>query len=137
MIRVKLDQDLLGLSALLEQRSGARVKDCFQEQDLVYFIVAAGEAGKAIGRNGVHVQALQQQLQKKIKVIEYRDSPAEFVRSLVAPLSIEEVREEGDLLLLHDHNKKTKGLLIGREGRNLRLLNRAVQRFFPKEVKVV
>jgi N utilization substance protein A len=100
-------------------------------------LVAAGEAGKAIGRNGAHVQQLQQQLKKKIKIIEYRDSPAEFVRSLIAPLRVEEVREEGELLLLQDHNKKTKGLLIGREGKNLRILNRAMQRFFPKEVKVI
>ncbi|MEK6951173.1 MAG: NusA-like transcription termination signal-binding factor [Nanoarchaeota archaeon] len=137
MIRVKLDQDVVGLTALLEQRSGARVKDCFKEQETIYFVVATGEAGKAIGRNGVHVQQLQQQLQKKIKVIEYHDSPAEFVRNLIAPLRVEEVREEGELLLLQDHNKKTKGLLIGREGKNLRILNRAVQRFFPKEVKVI
>jgi len=136
-MRLKLDRDIVGLSALLEQRSGARVKDCFNDEETVYFIVAAGEAGKAIGRNGIHAQQLQQQLQKKIKVIEYRDSAVEFVRSLVAPLQVEEVRQEGKLLLLQDHNKKTKGLLIGREGRNLKVLNRAVQRFFPKEVKVI
>lgn len=137
MVRIKLDQDEVGLSSLLERRSGALVKDCFKEEDTIYFIVAAGEAGKAIGRNGVHVQGLQEQLQKKIKVIEYRDTAAEFVRNVIAPLRVEEVREEGEQLLLQDSNRKTKGLLIGRGGKNLQLINRAVQRFFPKEVKVV
>ncbi len=137
MVRIKLDQDEVGLSSLLERRSGALVKDCFKEEDTIYFIVAAGEAGKAIGRNGVHVHQLQEQLQKKIKVIEYRDTAAEFVRNVIAPLRVEEVREEGEQLLLQDPNRKTKGLLIGRGGKNLQLINRAVQRFFPKEVRVV
>ncbi len=136
-MRVKLDQESVGWSSLLERRTGAQVKDCFQDEETIYFIVGTGEIGKAIGTGGVHVHQLQQELRKKIKVIEYHELPSQFVRNVIYPSRVEEVVDEGDYLLLKDPHKKTKGLLIGRGGKNLKLINRAVQRFFNKEVKVV
>ncbi len=52
--------------------------------------------------------------------------------------ALREIKEEAGDVIIRDDNKKTKSLLIGREGRNLKLLNRAVRRFFSvNEVKVI
>lgn len=136
MERVKLDQEVLGLSSLMERLTGARVKDCFREQDMVYFVVAPGELGKAVGKGGIHVKRVQQELGKKIRIIEFSPSIHEFVRNIIYPLQVEKIIEE-DSIILQESNRRTKSLLIGREGRNLKLINRAVRRFFNKEVKVV
>ena len=60
-----------------------------------------------------------------------------FVKKLIYPLQAETVAEEDGAIFIKDSNKKTKSLLIGRGGKNLKLLNRAVQRFFSKEVKIL
>ena len=135
--RFKLDQDMLGLSSILERKTGVSVKDCFQEDGVVYFIVPPGQLGKALGRGGENIRALQNHLGKKIKVIEFREQVADFVRNVIYPLKVEGITEDDEAILIKDSNYQTKSVLIGREGKNLRVLNRAVQRFFGKEVKVV
>ncbi len=137
MVRVKLDQEMAGLSSVMEKISGARVKDCFQDEDTVYFIVALGEIGKAIGKGGMNIRRVEGELHKKVRVVEFREQVQDFVRNLVYPVSVEEIAEEESVIVLKDRSPKTKGLLIGRNGKNLRFMNRAVQRFFNKEVKVI
>ena len=138
MARVKLDQDLLGLSTIMERLSKARVKDCFKFEETIYFVVATGEMGKAVGKGGVTIKRISQELGKKIRVIEYRDNVISFVKNVIYPLKVEEIVEEEGVILLKDSSKKIKSLLIGRDAKNLNLLNRAVKRFFNvKEVKVV
>ena len=137
MSRIKLDSDSLGWSSLLERLTGTHVKDCFKEDEMIYFVVHPGELGKAVGRAGMMVKRVQDELGKRIKVIEYRESAIEFVKNVIYPLSVEEIIEESASIILRDTNKKTKSLLIGRDGKNLHVINRAVQRFFNKEVKVI
>lgn len=140
MERLKLDQETLELSSLMERITNARVKDCFKDEanETIYLIVAPGELGKAIGKGGSNIRLVQEKVGKKVRVIEYSDNLATFVRNLIYPLNVAEISEEAGNLIIRDESKKTKSLLIGREGRNLKLLNRAVRRFFNvNEVKVV
>ncbi len=136
MARLKLDQDSLGLSSLFERLTKVRVKDCFRSEDTVYFVVAAGDAGKAIGKGAANIKKVQSSLGKKIRVIEYRDNVCSFVKNLIYPLTVEEIVEEDGGVVLRDSNYGIKSKLIGRNHKNLQILNRAVQRFFNKEVKV-
>jgi len=137
MVRVKLDQETLGLSSLMERITRARVKHCFRDEDTVYFIVAPGELGKAIGKNGVNIKRVQQELGKRIKVIEFRDDPLIFVKNIIYPVRVEEIVLEGEEVLIKDNSKKIKGQLIGRDKSNLNLINKITKRFFDLDVKVV
>ena len=130
MGRLKLDTDSLGLGAIMERITRARVKDCFKEDDIFYFIVASGELGKAVGKGGSSIRKVQEELGKKIKVIEFRNNLATFVRNVIFPLKVEEIIEEEGIVKIKERSKKTKSLLIGRDGKNLKLINRAVKRFF-------
>ena len=137
--RLKLDQDTLGLSSLLERITGAKVKDCFKDEegDIIYFVVGRGELGKAVGKNGFNIKKVQEALNKRVRVIEYHDNVVEFVKNIIYPFQVEEIVVQDNVVLVKDSSKKTKSLLIGREGRNLKLINRAVKRFFNMEVKIV
>ena len=130
MGRLKLDTDSLGLGAIMERITRARVKDCFKEDDIIYFIVASGELGKAVGKGGSSIRKVQEELGKKIKVIEFRNNLAAFVKNVIFPLKVEEIIEEEGIVKIKERSKKTKSLLIGRDGKNLKLINRAVKRFF-------
>ena len=136
MARIKLDQEAMGYSLVMEQLTHVHVKDCFREEDMVYFVVATGELGRAVGKGGVVIKRVQEQLGKKVRVIEYRDNPVDFVKNVIYPLTAQEVIEEESKIIIRDGSTKTKSLLIGRNARNLQFINKAVHRFFDKEVTV-
>ncbi|MBI2582534.1 NusA-like transcription termination signal-binding factor [Candidatus Woesearchaeota archaeon] len=128
----------MGLSLLMERVTRAKVKDCFtDEEGNIFFVVAAGEAGKAIGKGASNIKRLQQELQRKIRVIEYSDDVVGFVKNIIYPLRVQSIKEESEAVIINETNKKAKSLLIGRQGKNLKLINRAVKRFFNLEVKVI
>lgn len=138
MKRVKLDQEMFGLSSLMERITGTRVKDCFKDDEgSIYFVVARGFLGKAVGKGGINIKKVEKNLGRKVRVIEHRENAADFVRNIIYPLKVEEISEDEDSVIIKDSNRKTKSALIGRGGKKLQLINRAVKRFFNKEVKVV
>ncbi len=128
----------MGLSSLMERITKAKVKDCFtDEEGSIFFVVAPGEIGKAIGKGASNIKRLQQELQRKIRIIEYNDNVVEFVKNIIYPLHVQSITEEQNVIIIKETNKKAKSLLIGRQGRNLKLIDRAVKRFFQHEIKVI
>ncbi len=128
----------MGLSSLMERITKAKVKDCFtDEEGSIFFVVAPGEIGKAIGKGASNIKRLQQELQRKIRIIEYHDNVVEFVKNIIYPLHVQSITEEQGVIIIKETNKKAKSLLIGRQGRNLKLIDRAVKRFFQHEIKVI
>ncbi|MFA6461808.1 MAG: NusA-like transcription termination signal-binding factor [Candidatus Woesearchaeota archaeon] len=139
-VRLRLDQDTLALSSILERIAKVRVKDCFKDDsnEMIYFVVDSGELGKAIGKGGVNIRILQTELNKRVRIIEYHDNVVDFIRGFIHPAEVAEVVQEDHIINIKDENRKTKSLLIGRDGKNLKLLNRAVKRFFNiEEVKII
>jgi len=137
LARVKLNQENFGLSSIMERITRAKVKDCFKDEDTIYFVVGIGELGKAIGKGGINIKKAQQEFGKKIKVIEFRNDPVSFARNLIYPLKVEEIVLEGEEVLIKDNNKKVKGQIIGRDRSNLIFINQIMKRFFNVEIKVV
>ncbi len=136
MVRLKLDSETWGLTSLFEKFTRARVKDCFVDGEIIYFIVAPGEMGKALGKGAINIKKLNLKIGKSLRIIEYDETVAKFVKNVIMPVKVETVEIRENKLILRDSSKKTKSLLIGREGRNLKAINRAVKRFFPFEVVV-
>ena len=139
MVRLKLDLETTGYSLIVERMTGARVKDCFRDDtdETIYFVVSFGDLGKALGKGGSNIKRIQERLGKRIKIIEYRNTVVGFVKNVIYPLKVESIEQKDGVIIIRDNNKKTKSLLIGRQGKNLKLLNRAVKRFFNiTEVKI-
>ena len=136
MGKIILDQEALGLSSIFERISRARVTDCFKDEDTIYFIISQGFMGKALGKGAINVKKMQQKYNKKIKLVEHSDDVVKFIRNFIAPLKVESIIQDGDVIEIKDSSKKTKSLLIGRGGKNLDLLKRAVNRFFPVEITI-
>ena len=138
---ITYDAQLLKAMALFENLTHAKLKDCYQDDVLntMTFVVLPGESGKAIGKKGIVVKKLEYLFKKRIRVVEYTPEKFDFIRNLVQPLQIREITEdEQGIVTLADPDTKTKGLLIGRNGQNLRNLEKNVRRFFEvKEIRVV
>ncbi|MBI4150239.1 NusA-like transcription termination signal-binding factor [Candidatus Woesearchaeota archaeon] len=138
---IKYDAELLKAMSFFEKATYAKLKDCYVDKhiDMVTFVVMPGELGKAVGKGGTNVKRLEQAFKKRIKVVEYADDLLQFIKNMIMPLRVTTVEQQDDVVILHDEDMKTKGLLIGRNAQNLRNLEENVRRFFPalKEIKVV
>ena len=125
------------LMALFESMTGAKVKDCITNEKLI-FIMEENEMGKAIGKNGVNIKRMENMLKKKIKLVEFSSDVLQFVKNMIYPIEIFDVKQENDDLIIHAKDMHTRAMLIGRERQNINHLNDIVRRHFDvKEMKVV
>ncbi len=137
MDKIKITSDDLQIIALLEQMTGARVKDCIIGETNVTIVVETGDIGKAVGQGGRNAKLLEQRLKKRIKIIEYHPELLTFVTAVIAPLRVRDARVEQDIVTLYPADSQTRGALIGRGGSMLRTYENIVKRHFPiKEIKV-
>ncbi len=82
MPEIAFDTATLGYIRLFEERTGARVKDCFETEDKLVVLVYPGDVHKAVGPGGVLVDRLKGMLKKEIQVVEWADDPESLVRNI-------------------------------------------------------
>ncbi len=137
-MKIKYTKELLEVMNLFSSLTGARLKDCFEVDEIIYFVVDEGQIGKAVGKGAVNVKKLQEKLNKKIKIIEFNHDLIKFVKNLIFPLKVNSITEEEGIVELRSDDRQTKGLLIGRNAKNLKIMTDVVKRYFDiMEVKVL
>ena len=122
MSKIKYDINLMKFMQLFENLTRAKLKDCISDEEQLTFIVEENEIGKAIGKGGSNVRRLEGLLKKKIKIAEFNKDIKQFIRNFVMPLQVKEITEENNIITITGFDTKTKGLLIGRERKNLALV---------------
>mgnify|MGYP001578029970 FL=1 len=137
------------LITLFESMTGAKVKDCISNVDMrgsrkdsltnsLIFIMEENEMGKAIGKNGVNIKRMENALKKKIKLIEFNNDVLQFVKNMIYPIEIFDIKQEEDDIIIHGKDTSTKAMLIGRERQNINHLIGIVKRYFNvKDIKVI
>ncbi len=138
MSAIVIDQATIQVMQMFEAFTRVPLKDCVVTESHITFIVPPGEAGRAIGAKGATVKRLEEKLRRRVKVVEFSEDPAIFIRNLLSPLAVKEVHQDpGDVLRIVPQDYRTRGLIIGRNAQNLRAVEAVVQRYFPiKELKV-
>jgi len=135
--KIKYSSDIMQYISMFESLTGAKVKDCIVN-DAIFFIVHENEMGRAIGKQGSNIKRVENTLKKKIKLAEFNSDVKQFVGNLIYPLKAKEIKEEEGIVTIYGSDMKTKGMLIGRDRHNIKLVNDIVKRHFKvEEVKVV
>ena len=118
---VTLSDEAMQFIALFEDETGATARDCLIEDDRLVFLVAAGEMGQAIGPGGQHVQAVEEQLDREIKLVEDAPTAADFVASALSPAAVFNVTisENDDRVAYAEVDDADRGAAIGKDGRNI------------------
>lgn len=129
MMKIKYDINLMKFISLFETLSGAKVKDCISGEPLI-FVVEQGEIAKAIGKNASTLHRIENVLKKKVKIVEFNDDVTLFVKNLISPLKVSDIKEENKIITIRDSDTKTKGILIGRDSKNLNKYKDIVSRYF-------
>ncbi len=139
MARVKYDTALIQAMSLFERVTGAKLKDCMPGKDSgILFVVEQHQAGKAIGRGGERLKKLRALLKRKIKIVEFDPEVTQFVRNLIHPLRVKDVRRDGESVVIEGTSRENRALLIGKGRQNVARYEAIVRRHFDiSELKVV
>jgi N utilization substance protein A len=133
----KFDLDTIRIITLFESVTRTNVKDCFSLNETLVFIVKEGQVSKAVGKGGVNVKKISNMLNKRIKIVEHKSEPVKFIKGFISPIVAEEITVEDGIMTIKVTSTKDKGLLIGRDRKNLNVLNDLVSKYFElKEVKI-
>ncbi len=137
-MRVKYNIKSMRFISIFEMLTGAGVKDCFEHNDRIVFVVKKGDIRKALGIKAKNVDKIEKALKKKIKIVEYSDELEQFIRNVFFPCKIERFEKKDGMILITPKDKHERGKMIGKNAENLRLAEKIVKRFFNnvKEIRI-
>ena len=103
----------------------------------IWFVIKEGGLFKAVGKSGIKVKKLESMVKKKIKVIEFNDDICKFSVNLMYPVKPKNVEFNDGNLEIFVEDSKSKGLLIGRERRNLLNFKEITKKYLDKTLEVI
>ena len=131
---IKISTDEIKYIGLFESMTGATVKDSIFEDNKtkIVYVVKEGDMGLAIGKNGTNAQKVKETLNKPIDIIEYSEDAVKFIKNIIWPVKVKSIhvseRKDGKKIAVLDINKKDKGLVIGKEGKNIDRIKNLLKR---------
>lgn len=130
------DQAIIGFINVFERMTKAKVKDCYFDDGELVMVIMPGMMGLAVGKGGVNIKKFSARAKKKVKLIEYRDDPKEFVERLILPVKAKEVRLDDDVIVVVANNVVEKGKIFGRDKTNFKKIQTLVSKYFKMDVRV-
>ena len=132
-MRVTLDQDTLQTMSMFQKLTGCTVVDSIATDEL-YFVVAEGQFGMAVGKNGSKIKNAEKVFKKQIKIFEYAQDVEKFIKNIVP--DVQEIkRNENEIIIKVKPADRSK--IIGKDGKNIKTINRFLERLYGvKEMKV-
>jgi len=130
-MKLTFDTDTIRIITLFENITHAPVKDCLIDQNTntIYFVVEEGKIGIAIGKNGSSVKHAERAVGKTIKLFEFSRDLVTFVKKLIPQTTSIKVRNMDGKVTVEIHvEKKNRAMVIGRNGRNLKLYKQLLKR---------
>jgi len=119
--------ETIRLLTLFENITNVPVKDCFMNNDVIYYIVEEGKIGLAIGREGTSIKNVEKVIGKRVKVFEYSADPVKFVKKLIPQCKEVKINNSDNTIEIRV-NKRDRGLVIGRGGEKIKVYREILKR---------
>ena len=121
---------------LFENVTGAKVKDCINDEELI-FIIEEGNIKSALGKDNANIKKLESLLKKNIKLIAYSKDVIKFVINLIYPIKPDNIDLKDDVIYITINDAKLKGRVYGRGRERLKKLELIIKKYFNiKEIKI-
>ncbi|MDV3244207.1 MAG: NusA-like transcription termination signal-binding factor [Nitrososphaerales archaeon] len=136
MPEIKLNSDQLSLMSMLHGMTGATARDCVvdEKQNRLIFVVAKGQMGLAIGKDGVSVKKIERAVKRAVEVVEWSDDVSELVKNALGARYVQEVRvsdrPDGTKGVVVVVDPKKKGAALGMGGKNAEKVRLLAKRYF-------
>jgi len=119
--------ETIRLLTLFENITNVPVRDCFINNDVIYYIVEEGKIGLAIGKEGSSIKNVEKVVGKKVKVFEYSTDPVKFVKKLIPQCKEVKINNSDNTVEIRV-NKRDRGLVIGRGGEKIKVYKEILKR---------
>jgi len=129
-MKIILDQNSIELINLFQNLTGATVIDSISEDNELYFVIAEGQYGLAVGKGGVKIKNAEKVFKKTIKVMEYSETLEKFIRNVVP--EAQEINVNGKHVIVKV-KQSDRAKVIGKSGKNIKIINKFLQRLFDVE----
>jgi transcription termination/antitermination protein NusA len=134
--KIKLTPEEFSYLSLFQTITTAVSRDCIidDKMDRVIFVVHRGQMGMAIGKGGSNIKQLQNAITKKIELVEYSENPVNFIRNVFNSDMVQDVRinerVDGTKNVIVVVDSKKKGIVVGKDGRNVDKARIVAKRYF-------
>jgi N utilization substance protein A len=136
MPEIKLSSEQLSLMSMFQSVTGATARDCVVDEKLnrLIFVVAKGQMGLAIGKDGVSVKKLERSVRRPVEVVEWADGVEELMRNALGAKHVQRVeisdRLDGTKGVVVFVDPRKKGAVLGLGGRNAEKVRMLARRYF-------
>ena len=134
---MKLQEKEIMLINALDNQSRVSAKDCLSENNQVTFLVKEEEVGRAIGKNGMNIKNLSNQIKKKIEILPYYDKPEMFLRKNLSKIKFISVQynkmKNSEIIFVELDNENKKKLQ--QENNKLKKIKTLLERNY--EIKTI
>src|SRR3989338_5520073 len=76
---MNLGENEIRMLNALSQVSHVEAKDCMIGEKTISFVVNSGDMGRAIGKGGANIKKLEGTFNKRIEIVEYKETPDAFL----------------------------------------------------------
>jgi N utilization substance protein A len=133
---IKLSSDELSLMSMFQGMTGATARDCVidEKRNRVIFVIAKGQMGLAIGKDGASVKKIERTVRRPVEVVEWADDVEGLVKNSLGAKFVQEVRVSDRLdgtkgvVVIVDSRKK--GAVLGLGGKNAEKVRLLARRYF-------
>lgn len=133
-MKVTLDQNTIQMISIFHNLTGTNVVDCLNEEDCIYFVVAEGQYGLAVGKAGAKIKNAERVFKKAIKVFEHSQDLEKFLHNLIPEIESMEMRNK---VIFVKVSSSDRARTIGKAGKNVKVINKLLSRLFDvEELKV-
>jgi transcription termination/antitermination protein NusA len=133
---IKLSSEELSLMSMFQNMTGATARDCIidEKRGRVIFVIAQGQMGLAIGKEGASVKKIERVVRKPVEVVEWADDVEGLVKNTLGAKFIQEIRLsdrlDGTKGVVVVVDSKKKGAVLGLGGKNAEKVRLLVKRYF-------
>ncbi len=126
-MNIKLDSDTISSMNVFSDVTTVVPRDCITNGDKIIFVVSQGQAGIAIGKEGMKIKMLHEMLKKEVLVVEYSDDPVKFLENIIRPNKL----TSGYVANGQDSEKKIEASVNGKPNyAKIKLAKLLMQRYF-------
>ena len=136
MPEIKLSSEQLSLISLFHSVTGATARDCLIDEKMnrLIFVVAKGQMGLAIGKEGVTVKKIERSMRRPVEVVEWADAVEELVRNALGAKYVQRIeladRMDGTKGVVVYVDPRKKGAVLGLGGKNAEKFRMLAKRYF-------
>ncbi|HYC11134.1 MAG TPA: NusA-like transcription termination signal-binding factor [Nitrososphaerales archaeon] len=136
MPEIKLSSEQLSLISMFHSVTGATARDCLIDDKLnrLIFVVAKGQMGLAIGKEGVTVKKIERSMKRPVEVVEWADAVEDLVKNALGAKYVQRVemadRLDGTKGVVVYVDPRKKGAVLGLGGKNAEKFRMLAKRYF-------